>query len=157
MTHTLEYTYLINQQRNLEYLVIISLRMARSWKATMLDRLPNEILDMVIRQCDGIYTLYSLVKADNQVHALFKRDPKNIIASAMDHSPLHLQFKKMLCTILSIRQCRDDIKSNQDHRRLLDRHINTWSTDLILDLDTLSLDGAMKLLEDAFDLCAHIY
>ena len=156
MTHVWEHTYTSIRQKDLEHLLIIPFTMARPSEGTMLDRLPNEILDMIVRQCDGIQTLHSLIKANNRAQALFKQDPKKIFASIIEHSPLYPQFKKMLCTILSIRQCRENIKPEKDHKRFLDRHINTWSTDPILDLDTLPADGAMKLLEDAFDLFDHI-
>ena len=128
--------------------------MASNSNGSRLDQLPNELLNLVIRQCPDIPTLYGLTQAHGRARELFERDPNGVIADAVYGCSMHPQLKQMFCTLLSIRQRNSEVGSVEDLKSFLDRHINTSSIDLRLDLH--GPKGGISFLKNASQLCEQI-
>ena len=115
-----------------------------------MDEIPNEILDMIAEHSSGVAALFALVEANKRARALFERRPHAMLLGAMHSSSMEIQLQKILCVILSIRQCR---RHSDDHEKAsqayIAAHLRDQSTDIHLDLDPRSSSDAIHILKDA--------
>ena len=130
--------------------------MAGPLKKCRIDLLPNEILKMIMGQCDGVTVLYALVRSDSGAQTLFEGKAISILTDVLRSSTMHHHLRNMLCSILSLRHilCHDGSRNTlQD---CVDKFIDCPSIEIRLDLNNLLTYEAMNVLSFAAELCESV-
>ena len=121
-----------------------------------IDLLPNEILKMIMGQCDGVTVLYALVRSNTRAQTLFERNALSILTDVLRSSTMHSQLCNMLRSILSLRQILRHDGSEDTLQDFVDQFIDCPSLDLRLDLKNLPMGEAMNVLGFAAELCESV-
>ena len=103
-----------------------------------------------------VTALYSLVKANYKVQALFERHPYAMLLGAIKCSAMEVQLQKMFCAIISIRQRRKFHAVNEAFRAYVDTRLKDQSVTINLDLSSTPSSESMEMLKDAVDICNYV-
>ena len=99
----------------------------------------------------GVNTLHPFVKASSQAQAVFKRCPDAFIGGAIQCSSMDLQLKKMLCSIIPIRQRRAHPAAEEDFPTFVHQTLSDQSARTHLDLTCTPSSDSTEYLTRAVD------
>ena len=101
----------------------------------------------------GIKALYALVRASLHARALFRKRPHAFFTGAIRCSSMDLQCQTMLCSLISIRQFREQNAAGEDLGDFVHQTLTDQSTRTHRGPSCTPPTGSMELLAYVAELC----